>query len=59
MRGALSMPTELTRDSGISDRKKRKIMRRYQIKGERDTNTEKEKLKQKIQAKAQRLQRFD
>ena len=53
------MLTELTRDSGISERKKRKIMRRYKIKEERDIHTEKEKLKQKIQAKAQRLKRFD
>ena len=59
MRGDLSMLTELTRDSRISERKKRKIMRRYKIKEERDINTEKEKLKQKIQAKAQRLKRFD
>ena len=58
MRGDLSMLTELTRDSGITERK-RKIMRRYKIKEERDINTEKEKLKQKIQAKAQRLKRFD
>ena len=31
MRGDLSMLTELTRDSRISERKKRKIMRRYKI----------------------------
>ena len=59
MRGDLSKLTELTRDSRISERKRRKIMRRYKIKEERDINTEKEKLKQKIQAKAQRLKRFD
>ena len=59
MRGDLSLLTELTRDSRISERKRRKIMRRYKIKEERDINTEKEKLKQKIQAKAQRLKRFD
>ena len=33
-------------------------MRRYAIKEEREIEAEKEKLKQKIQAKAQRIQRF-
>ena len=46
MRGDLSMLIELTRDSGISERKKRKIMRRYKIKEEQDISTEK-----KVEAK--------
>ena len=51
MRGDLAMLTELTKDNGISDRKKRKILRRYEIKDEGDIGVEKERLKQKIQAK--------
>ena len=53
------MFTELARDSGICERKKRKIMRRYKVKEEGNIYTEKDKLKQKIQAKAQRLKQFD
>ena len=49
MRRDLAMLTELTKDNGISDRKKRKIKRRYAIKDEGDTDIEKERLKQKIQ----------
>ena len=45
MRGDLVMLTELTKDNGISDRKKRKILRRYTIKDEGDIDEEKEKLK--------------
>ena len=59
MRGDLAMPTELSKDNGISDRKKRKILRRYTIKDEGDIDVEKESLKQKIQAKAQRIRRFE
>ena len=51
MRGDLAMLTELTKDNGISDRKKRKILRRYVIKDKGDIGVEKERLKQKIQAK--------
>ena len=42
MRGDLAMLTELTKDNGISDRKKRKILRRYTIKDERDRKKRKE-----------------
>ena len=59
MRSDLSMVTELAKDNGISDRKKRKIRRRYEIKKAEDIDTEKEKLKQRIQAKAQRIRRFE
>ena len=51
MRGDLAMLTELSKDNGISDRKKRKILRRRAIKDEGDIDVEKERLKQKIQAK--------
>ena len=53
------MLTKLSKDNGISDRKKRKILRRYAIKDEVDIDVEKKKLKQKIQAKAQRIRRFE
>ena len=53
MQGDLAMLTELTKDNGIRDRKKRKILRRLAIKDEGDIDVEKERLKRKIQGKAQ------
>ena len=51
----LQLLTELWKDNGISDRKKRKILRRYDVKDEGDIDVEKERMNQKIQAKAQRI----
>ena len=41
MRGDLAMLAELTKDNGISDRKNRKILRRFAIKDEGDIDVEK------------------
>ena len=51
MRGDLAMLTELTKDNGISHRKKRKILKRCTIKDEGDIDVEKERLKQKYKQK--------
>ena len=58
MRGDLAMIIELIKDNGISDRRKKKIVRRYVIKDEGDIDIEKERLKQKIQVRAQRRKRL-
>ena len=45
------MLTELTRESGISERKKRKVIRRYKIKEEGDINTEKKYYSKRLRQK--------
>ena len=51
----LSMLTELTEDSGMGGRKRKKIKGKYVIKSDDDITTAKEKVRQLIQAKAQRV----
>ena len=60
MRREVGLLKEVTAEkSGISLRKKRKIIRKYRLKKEEDIVSAQERLKQKIQAKALRLNRFD
>ena len=49
------MLTELTEDNGMGDRRRKKIKRKYVIKSDDDITTAKEKVRQLIQAKAQRV----
>ena len=55
----LSLLTELTKDNRMAERKRRKISRKYSIKNEDDINIEKGKVRQLIQAKSQRVRRFE
>ena len=52
----LSILTELTKDNGMTERKRRKIRRKYSVKNENDIDIAKEKVRQ---AKAQRVRRFE
>ena len=55
----LSILTELTKDNGMTERKRRKIRRKQSVKKENDIDIAKEKVRQLIQAKAQRVRRFE
>ena len=55
----LSILTELTKDNGMTERKRRKIRRKYSVKNENDIDIAKEQVRQLIQAKAQRVKRFE
>ena len=48
MRGDLAMLVEFMKDNAISDRKEKKVVRRYTIKNEGDIDVEKGRLKQKM-----------
>ena len=58
-RSDLSILTEIQNKSEVKPRKQRKIKRRYNIKKMEDIPEVKEKLKQQIQAKAQRIRRYE
>ena len=58
-RSDLSILTEIQNKSEVKPRKQRKIKRRYNIKKMEDIPDVKEKLKQHIQAKAQRIRRYE
>ena len=49
------MLTILTEDNGMGERKRKKIRRKNVIKSDDDITTAKEKVRQLIQAKAQRV----
>ena len=55
----LSMLVELENGSRIKERKRKQMLKRYNIKNPADLTTVKEVLKQQIQAKAQRIRRFE
>ena len=55
----LSMLTELTRNNGMGERKSRKIRRKYSIRNDDNIITAKEEVRQLINAKAQRIRRFE
>ena len=55
----LSMLTELTRNNGMGERKCRKIRRKYSIRNDDNIITAKEEVRQLINAKAQRIRRFE
>ena len=52
----LSILAELTKDNGMTERKRRKIRRKDSVKNENDIDIAKEKVRQ---AKAQRVRRFE
>lgn len=58
-RSDLSILTEIQNGSNIRERKRKEIEKRYDIKKPGDVPIIKEKLKQQIQAKAQRIKRFE
>ena len=58
-RSDLSILTEIQNKSEVKPRKQRKIKRRHNIKKMEDIPDGKEKLKQHIQAKAQRIRRYE
>lgn len=57
-RSDLSILVEMEKDSRIKERKRKQMLKRYNIKNQADLATAKEVLKQQIQAKAQRIRRF-
>ena len=58
MRGDISALTEITRGKHIKDRKKSNLLKKHNIKEDKDIPTKIEQLKQQVQAKAQRIKRF-
>ena len=58
-RSDLSILVELENGSRIKERKRKQILKRYNIRNPTDLTTAKEVLKQEIQAKAQRIRRFE
>ena len=59
LRGQLSLLNELENGSNVKEKKKKQLERKYNIKQKEDMKTAKETLKQQIQAKAQRIRRFE
>ena len=59
MRGEISILSEIERNKDPKTRKARNVIRKYKITNVIDIPSIKEKLKQKIQVKAQRERRFD
>ena len=55
----LSMLTELTRYNGMSEKKVKKIRRKYSIRNDDNIITAKEEVRQLINEKAQRIRRFE
>ena len=58
-RSDLSILVELENGSRIKERKRKQMLKRYNIRNPTDLTTAKEVLKQQIQAKAQRIRRFE
>ena len=58
-RSDLSILVEMEKGSRIKERKQKQMLKRYNIKNPADLATAKEVLKQQIQAKAQRIRRFE
>ena len=58
IRGDISAFTEITRDKHIKDGKKSNLLKKHNIKENKDTLTKTEQLKQQVQAKAQCIKRF-
>lgn len=58
-RSDLSILVELENGSRIKERKRKQMLKRYNIRNPTDLTTAKEVLKQEIQAKAQRIRRFE
>ena len=57
-RSDLSILVEMEKDSRIKERKRKQMLKRYNIKNQAHLATAKEVLKQQLQAKAQRIRRF-
>ena len=55
----LSILVEMKKGSRIKERKQKQMLKRYNIKNPADLATAKEVFKQQIQAKAQRIRRFE
>ena len=55
----LSILVEMEKGSRIKERKQKQMLKRYNIKNPADLATAKEVFKQQIQAKAQRIRRFE
>jgi len=58
IRGDISVLTEIKKGNIINERKKSQLYRRHKIKAQTEVPAVNEKLKQLIQAKAQRVRRF-
>ena len=59
MRGGMSILCEIERNKDSKTRKGREVIRKYKIASDNNIPSIKEKLKQKVQVKAQRERRFD
>ena len=49
----------LSKGINVKTRKGRKVKRKYKLQNENDMATAKERIKQKVQVKAQRIRRFE
>ena len=58
-RGELSILEDLSKGVNVKTRKGQKVKRKYKLQNENDITTAKEKIKQKVQVKAQRIRRFE
>ena len=58
-RGELSILGNLPKGINVKTRKGRKVKRKYKLQNENDTIMAKERIKQKVQVKAQRIRKFE
>ena len=58
-RGELSLLEDLSKGINVKTRKGQKVKRKYKLQNENDIAKAKERIKQKVQFKAQRIRRFD
>ena len=58
-RGELSLLEDLSKGINVKTRKGQKVHRKYKLQNENDIATAKERIKQKVQFKAQRIRRFE
>ena len=59
LRGELSILDDLSKGINVKTRKGRKVKRKYKSENENDITTAKERIKQKVLVKAQRITRFE
>ena len=58
-RGELSILEDLSKGINVKTRKGQIVKRKYKLQNENDITTGKERIKQKVQVKAQRIRRFE
>ena len=58
-RGELSILEDLSKGINVKTRKRRRVKRKHKLQNENDITTAKERIKQKVQVKAQRIRRFE